>query len=29
LMDQKVKNAIYDAVEKEPFAKAMKIKLVE
>jgi acyl-CoA thioesterase len=28
-MDQKVKNAIYDAVEKEPFAKAMKIKLVE
>ena len=28
-MDQKVKNAIYDAVEKEPFAKAKKIKLVE
>ena len=28
-MDQKVKNAIYDAVEKEPFANAMKIKLVE
>jgi acyl-CoA thioesterase len=28
-MDQKVRNAIYDAVEKEPFAKAMKIKLVE
>ncbi len=29
MMDQKVKNAIYDAVEKEPFANAMKIKLVE
>ena len=28
-MDQKVKNAIYDAVKKEPFAKAMKMKLVE
>jgi len=28
-MDQKVKNAIYDAVEKEPFAKEMKMKLVE
>jgi len=28
-MDQKVRNAIYDAVEKEPFAKAMKMKLVE
>ncbi len=28
-MDQTVKKAIYDAVEKEPFAKAMKIKLVE
>jgi acyl-CoA thioesterase len=29
MMDQKVRNAIYDAVEKEPFANAMKIKLVE
>jgi acyl-CoA thioesterase len=29
MMDQKVRNAIYDAVEKEPFAKAMKMKLVE
>jgi acyl-CoA thioesterase len=29
MMDQKVKNAIYDAVEKEPFANAMKIKLAE
>ena len=28
-MDQKVRNAIYDAVENEPFAKVMKIKLVE
>ena len=28
-MDPKVKNAIYGAVEKEPFANAMKIKLVE
>ena len=28
-MDQNVKNAIYEAVEKEPFAKAMKIQLVE
>ncbi len=28
-MDQKVRNAIYDAVEKEPFAKAMKISLVK
>ncbi len=28
-MDQKVRNAIYDAVEKEPFAKSMKMKLVE
>ena len=28
-MDQKVRNAIYAAVEKEPFAKAMKIQLVE
>lgn len=28
-MDQKVKNAICNAVEKEPFAKAMKIRLVE
>jgi acyl-CoA thioesterase len=28
-MDQKIRNAIYDAVEKEPFAKAMKIKLVK
>ena len=28
-MDQKVRHAIYDAVEKEPFAKAMKIQLVE
>jgi acyl-CoA thioesterase len=26
-MDQKVKNAIYNAVENEPFAKAMKISL--
>jgi acyl-CoA thioesterase len=29
MMDQKIRNAIYDAVEKEPFAKAMKIKLVK
>jgi acyl-CoA thioesterase len=29
MMDQKVRNAIYDAVEKEPFAKSMKMKLVE
>lgn len=29
MMDQKVRNAIYNAVEKEPFAKAMKMKLVE
>lgn len=28
-MDQVLKNAIYDAVEKEPFAKAMKMRLVE
>ena len=28
-MDQKVRNAIYDAVEKEPFAKEMMMKLVE
>ena len=28
-MDQKVRNAICNAVEKEPFAKAMKMKLVE
>ena len=28
-MDQKVKNAIYGAVEDEPFAKAMRISLVE
>ena len=28
-MDQKVKNAIYSAVENEPFAKAMKISLKE
>jgi len=28
-MDQKVRNAIYEAVEREPFAKAMKIKLVQ
>ena len=27
-MDQKVKNAIFNAVEKEPFAKAMQINLV-
>jgi acyl-CoA thioesterase len=29
MMDQKVSEAIYDAVENEPFAKAMKISLVE
>ena len=29
MMDQKVSSAIYEAVEKEPFAKAMKIQLVE
>jgi len=29
MMDQKVRNAICNAVEKEPFAKAMKMKLVE
>ena len=29
MMDQKVRNAIYDAVEKEPFAKEMMMKLVE
>jgi acyl-CoA thioesterase len=29
MMDQKVKNAIFNAVENEPFAKAMKIRLVE
>lgn len=28
-MDQKVKNAIFNAVEREPFAKAMQISLVE
>lgn len=28
-MDQKVRKAIYDAVEDEPFAKVMKISLVE
>ncbi|MGD2100449.1 MAG: PaaI family thioesterase [Desulfobacterales bacterium] len=28
-MDQKVKHAIYNAVENEPFAKAMQISLVE
>lgn len=28
-MDQNVKNAIYAAVKREPFAKAMKIQLVE
>jgi acyl-CoA thioesterase len=28
-MDQKVKDAIYNAVENEPFAKAMQISLVE
>lgn len=28
-MDQKVRNAIFHAVEKEPFAKALKINLIE
>ena len=28
-MDQKVRNAIFNAVAKEPFAKAMKINLIE
>ncbi len=28
-MDQKVRNAIFSAVEKEPFAKALKINLIE
>ena len=28
-MDQKIKNAIFSAVEKEPFAKALKIDLIE
>ena len=28
-MDQTLKNAIYEAVEKEPFAKTMKMKLLE
>jgi acyl-CoA thioesterase len=28
-MDQKVSNAIYEAIKKEPFAKVMKINLVE
>ena len=28
-MDQKIKNAIFNAVENEPFANAMKIRLVE
>jgi len=28
-MDQKVRNAIFNAVEKEPFAKALKVNLVE
>ena len=28
-MDQKIRNAIYSAVENEPFANAMKIKLVD
>lgn len=28
-MDKKVKNAIYDAIENEPFAKAMQIRLLE
>jgi acyl-CoA thioesterase len=28
-MDQQIKNAIFNAVENEPFAKAMKIRLVE
>jgi len=29
MMDQKVRKALYDAVENEPFAKEMKISLVE
>lgn len=29
MMDQKVSNAIYEAVKKEPFAKVMQINLVE
>jgi acyl-CoA thioesterase len=29
MMDQKVRNAIFNAVEKEPFAKALKINLIE
>jgi acyl-CoA thioesterase len=29
MMDQKVRKAIYDAVENEPFAKVMKISLME
>jgi acyl-CoA thioesterase len=29
MMDQRVRNAIYNAVENEPFAKAMKISLVK
>jgi acyl-CoA thioesterase len=29
MMDQKVKSAIFNAVDNEPFAKAMKIRLVE
>ena len=29
MMDQKVKSAIFNAVENEPFAKAMKIRLVK
>ena len=28
-MDQKIKNAIFSAVEKEPFAKALKVNLIE
>ena len=28
-MDQKIKNAIFNAVEKEPFAKALKVNLIE
>ena len=28
-MDQKVRNAIFNAVEKEPFAKALKVNLIE
>jgi acyl-CoA thioesterase len=29
MMDQKVRNAIFSAVEKEPFAKALKINLIQ